>query len=389
MKRIVVLGSTGSVGRNVLDVVRRHPEQFRVVGLAAHRNVDVLRAQCADHPDARFVVTDAAAAAEMANDPARRAGLAGVGEPALLDLVRGSGADLVVNALVGFVGLAPTLAALEAGIPVAIANKESIVAGGELLLRAARASGVELVPIDSEHVAIAQCLAGAARADVERVILTASGGALRDRNPASFAEVTVRDVLAHPTWRMGAKITVDSATLVNKGLEIIEAHWLFGLPYEKIDVVIHPQSIVHSVVRFVDGSMIAQMATPDMRIPILYALAYPNRLKSDLGADLLEFPALSFAPVDAHRYPCFPIAVAAAKAGGTAPTVLSAVNEVAVEAFLAGRLAYTAIPEWIASALEALPARPVTSLDDVVAADGEARRWIREHHTTASRGDGR
>lgn len=389
MKRILVLGSTGSIGRNVLDVVRQHPDQFRVVGLAAHRNVDLLRAQCVDHPDARFVVTDARAAAEMSSDPARRAHFAGGNEAALLDLVRASGADLVVNALVGFVGLAPTLAALEAGIPVAIANKESIVAGGELLLRAARKSGVELVPIDSEHVAIAQCLAGAARADVERVILTASGGALRDRNPESLADVSVHDVLAHPTWRMGAKITVDSATLVNKGLEIIEAHWLFGLPYDKIDVVIHPQSIVHSVVRFIDGSMIAQMATPDMRIPILYALAYPNRLKSDLGADVLEFPALSFAPVDERRYPCFRLALAAAKAGGTAPTVLSAANEVAVEAFLAEKLPYAAFPDLIASALDALPARPVTSLDDVVEADREARRWMREHHATATRGDGR
>ncbi len=389
MKRIVVLGSTGSIGRNVLDVVQRHPDQFRVVGLAAHRNVDVLRAQCADHPDAKVVVTDASAAAEMAGDPARRARIAGVGEAALLDLVREGGADLVVNALVGFVGLAPTLAALTAGIPVAIANKESIVAGGELLLRAAHASGATLVPIDSEHVAIAQCLAGAARDDVERVILTASGGALRDKNPATFSEVSVGDVLAHPTWRMGAKITVDSATLVNKGLEIIEAHWLFGLPYRTIDVVIHPQSIVHSVVRFVDGSMIAQMATPDMRIPILYALAYPKRLKSDLGADVLEFPALSFAPVDERRYPCFRLALAAAEAGGTAPTVLSAANEIAVDAFLGGRLSYAAIPEWIASALEALPARAVASLDDVVLADRETRRWIREHHTTATRGDGR
>jgi 1-deoxy-D-xylulose-5-phosphate reductoisomerase len=389
MKRIVVLGSTGSIGRNVLDIVRRHPDQFRVVGLAAHRNVDVLRAQCVDHPDARFVVTDPAAAAQMANDPVRHARLAGGSEAALLDLVRESDADLVVNALVGFVGLAPTLAALEAGIPVAIANKESIVAGGELLLRAARAAGVELVPIDSEHVAIAQCLAGSARADVDRVILTASGGALRDRNPESLGDVSVHDVLAHPTWRMGAKITVDSATLVNKGLEIIEAHWLFGLPYDTIDVVIHPQSIVHSVVRFVDGSMIAQMATPDMRIPILYALAYPNRLKSDLGADVLEFPALSFAPVDTRRYPCFPLAVAAARAGGTSPTVLSAANEVAVEAFLDGRLPYGAIADVIASALEALPARPVTSLDDVVEADRATRRWIRDHRTTATRGDGR
>ncbi len=389
MKRILVLGSTGSIGRNVLDVVRRHADRFRVTGLAAHRNVDLLRAQCGDHPDARFVVTDAKAAAEMTSDPAHRARFVGGTEAALVDLVRECEADLVVNALVGFVGLAPTLAALDAGIPVAIANKESIVAGGELLLRAARKSGAALVPIDSEHVAIAQCLAGASIDHVERVILTASGGALRDRNPETYANVSVRDVLAHPTWRMGAKITVDSATLINKGLEVIEAHWLFGLPYDKIDVVIHPQSIVHSVVRFVDGSMIAQMATPDMRIPILYALAYPSRLKSDLGADLLEFPALSFAPVDERRYPCLRLALAAARAGGTAPAVLSAANEVAVAAFLEGKLPYAALPDVIAAALDALPVRPVESLDDVIAADREARQWIREHRTTATRGDGR
>ncbi len=385
MKRIVLLGSTGSIGRNVLDIVRRHPDQFRVVGLAGHRNVDVLRAQCVDHPDARFVVTDAAAAAQVGSDPAWRSRFAGGTEAALIDLVRASDADLVVNALVGFVGLAPTLAALEAGIPVATANKESIVAGGELLLHAARKSGVELVPIDSEHVAIAQCLSGTSRGDIERVILTASGGALRDRSPESLSDVSVRDVLAHPTWRMGAKITVDSATLVNKGLEIIEAHWLFGLPYDTIDVVIHPQSIVHSIVRFVDGSMIAQMATPDMRIPILYALAYPNRLKSDLGADVLEFPSLSFAPVDHRRYPCFPLAVAAARAGGTSPTILSAANEVAVEAFLAGKLPYGAIHDVIGSALAALPSQPVTSLNDVVEADRATRRWIREHRTLESK----
>jgi 1-deoxy-D-xylulose-5-phosphate reductoisomerase len=360
-----------------------------VVGLAAHRNVDVLRAQCAKHPDARFVVTDATAAAEISTDPAWRGRFVGGNEAAVVELVRKCEPDLVVNALVGFVGLAPTLAALEAGIPVAIANKESIVAGGELLLRAARKTGVDLVPIDSEHVAIAQCLAGCARDDVERVILTASGGALRDRNPEAQADVSVRDVLAHPTWRMGAKITVDSATLVNKGLEIIEAHWLFGLPYEKIDVVIHPQSIVHSVVRFIDGSMIAQMATPDMRIPILYALAYPQRLKSDLGAGLLEFPALSFAAVDDRRYPCFRLAVAAARAGGTAPTVLSAANEVAVGAFLRGSLTFGAIANVISSALDALPVRPVTSLDDVVEADAQTRRWVHEHHTAATARDGR
>ena len=389
MKRVVVLGSTGSIGRNVLDVVRRHPDEFQVVGMAAHRNLDLLRAQCAEHPAARVVVTDEACRAAVEADALLRSRCVGTSAASLLELAGGSGADLVVNALVGFVGLAPTLAALTAGIPVAVANKESIVAGGEILLRAAHASKAAIVPIDSEHVAIAQCLAGSRLDDVERVILTASGGSLRDRNPDELENVTVDEVLAHPTWNMGAKITVDSATLMNKGLEIIEAHWLFGMPYAKIDVVIHPQSIVHSVVQFVDGSMLAQMGKPDMRIPILYALSYPDRLKSDLGASLLEFPALSFAPVDERRYPCYRLAVAAARAGGTAPTVLSAANEVAVAAFLEHRLSFVALPDVIASALDAIPARPVTSLDDVMEADRATRRWIHDHYATPTAGDGR
>jgi len=389
MKKLVVLGSTGSIGRNVLDVVRRHPDAFQVVGLAAHRNLDVLRAQCAEHPGARIVVTDAACRTEVGSDAFLGPRCAGMSESSLNELARSSGADLVVNALVGFVGLAPTLAALTAGIPVAVANKESIVAGGEILLTAARASNAEVVPIDSEHVAIAQCLAGSSIDDVERVILTASGGALRDRNPEDMEHVSVDEVLAHPTWSMGAKITVDSATLMNKGLEIIEAHWLFALPYARIEVVIHPQSIVHSVVQFVDGSMLAQMGKPDMRLPILYALSYPGRLKSDLGASLLEFPALSFAPVDERRYPCFRLAVAAARAGGTAPTVLSAANEVAVSAFLAGRLPFAGIPDVIASALDHVPPHAVSSLEDIMEADRATRRWIQERYATPTAGDGR
>jgi 1-deoxy-D-xylulose-5-phosphate reductoisomerase len=389
MKKIVVLGSTGSIGRNVLDVVHRHPEEFEVVGLAAHRNVDLLRAQCHEHPGARLVVTDVSCRALIDADPSLRARCAGASDSALSDLAADSGADLVVNALVGFVGLAPTLAALTRGIPVAVANKESIVAGGEILLRASRASSAAVVPIDSEHVAIAQCLAGSSVDDVDRVILTASGGALRDRNPSDLERVSVNEVLAHPTWSMGAKITVDSATLMNKGLEIIEAHWLFALPYPKIEVVIHPQSIVHSVVRFIDGSMLAQMGKPDMRLPILYALSYPNRLRSDLGSNLLEFPTLSFAPVDERRYPCYRLAVAAARAGGSAPTVLSAANEVAVAAFLDGRLPFGGIPDVIASSLEANPPRPVGSLEDIMEADRETRRWIRDHYAAAATGDGR
>jgi 1-deoxy-D-xylulose-5-phosphate reductoisomerase len=389
MKRVVVLGSTGSIGRNVLDVVRRHPEEFQVVGMAAHRNLDLLRAQCAEHPAARVVVTDESCRAAVEADAELRSRCVGTSPSALIELARGSDADLVVNALVGFVGLAPTLAALSAGVPVAVANKESIVAGGEILLRAAHASKAAIVPIDSEHVAIAQCLAGSRVEDVDRVILTASGGSRRDRNPDEMENGPVGEVLAHPPRNKGAKITVDSATLMNKGLEIIEAHWLFGLPYSKIDVVIHPQSIVHSVVQFVDGSMLAQMGKPDMRLPILYALSYPDRLKSDLGASLLEFPALTFAPVDERRYPCYRLAVAAARAGGTAPTVLSAANEVAVAAFLEHRLSFGALHDVIASALDAIPARPAASLDDVMEADRATRRWIREHYATSTAGDGR
>jgi 1-deoxy-D-xylulose-5-phosphate reductoisomerase len=389
MKRVVVLGSTGSIGRNVLDVVQRHPDAFDVVGLAAHRNLDLLRAQCAAHPRARVVVTDESCRAAVQAEPSLRSRCAGFSTAALSDLAVTSDADLVVNALVGFVGLAPTLAALSAGVPVAVANKESIVAGGEIMLRAARAAGAAVVPIDSEHVAIAQCLAGARIEDVERVVLTASGGSLRDRDPSDLEHATVEDVLAHPTWNMGAKITVDSATLMNKGLEIIEAHWLFGLPYARIDVIIHPQSIVHSVVQFVDGSMLAQMGRPDMRLPILYALSYPERLKSDLGASLLEFPSLSFTAVDERRYPCYRLAVQAARAGGTAPTVLSAANEVAVAGFLRGRFHFGAISEVIAAALDAIPHHDASALEDVMEADRATRQWIHDHYATPTAGSGR
>lgn len=389
MKKVVVLGSTGSVGRNVLDVVHRHPDAFEVIGLAAHRNLDLLRAQCEEYPAARVVVTDESCRAAVEGEPTLRARCIGFSEEALSDLARGTNADLVVNALVGFVGLAPTLSALTAGIPVAVANKESIVAGGEIMMRAAAQSGAAVVPIDSEHVAIAQCLEGWRVEDVERAILTASGGALRDRSMTDLDHVSVEEVLAHPTWNMGAKITVDSATLMNKGLEIIEAHWLFGLPYSRIEVVIHPQSIVHSVVQFVDGSMLAQMARPDMRLPILYALSYPERLRSDFGSNLLEFPTLSFSAVDEQRYPCYRLATAAAHAGGTAPTVLSAANEVAVAAFLGGRLAFGAIAGVIGAALDAIPVHGASSLEDVMEADRVTRRWLHEHHATPTADTGR
>ena len=385
MKRIVLLGSTGSIGRNTLDVVSRHRDEFEIAGLAAHGSHVLLTEQCDAHPGAAFALTDPGAMDAMcAARPGLKVRSVGHGEGALVDLIEQARPDVVVNALVGFVGLRPTTAALEAGIPVALANKESIVTGGEILLESARSGDTHLIPIDSEHVAISQCLGPEPRESVERVIITASGGALRERPLESLAGVTVEEVLAHPTWNMGEKITVDSATLMNKGLEVIEAHWLFGLPFDRIDVVIHPQSIIHSMVEFVDGSIIAQMGDPDMRYPILYALSWPRRQKSELRSRITDFPELTFCPLESRRYPCFALARQAGRDGGTAPTALNAANEMAVGAFLAGELPFNRIPDVIESATAALPRREVESLDDIFGADTETREWIRSKYSFKS-----
>jgi len=385
MKRIVLLGSTGSIGRSTLDVVARHSDEFEIAGLAAHGSHALLTEQCDAHPGALFTLTDPDALDEMCRT---RPGLAvravGHGDNALVELIERVRPDVVVNAVVGFVGLRPTMAALEAGIPVALANKESIVTGGEILLEAVRRGGTHLIPIDSEHVAISQCLGSEPREAVDRVVITASGGALRDRSVDSLADVTVEEVLAHPTWNMGDKITVDSATLMNKGLEVIEAHWLFGIPFDKIDVVIHPQSIIHSMVEFVDGSIIAQLGEPDMRYPILYALTWPGRRRSDLRSRITDFPELSFRALDPLRYPCFGLAQQAGRAGGTAPTALNAANEIAVGAFLAGELPFNRIPEVIESATSAITRRDVASVDDIFGADSETRDWIQSRYSFKS-----
>lgn len=376
MKRIAVLGSTGSIGRNVLDVVARHADRFDVVGLAARSRTAELAAQSRTYPRAQVAVTDPAAWRALESAGVDGGRMVAPGERALADLVERCEPDLVVNAVVGFAGLRPTMAALEAGVPVAIANKETVVTGGELLIETSRRTGAALIPIDSEHVAISQCLQGARAGDVARVIMTASGGALRDRDIESLASAGVEDVLAHPTWDMGAKITVDSATLVNKGLEVIEAHWLFSMPYDRIDVVVHPQSIVHSFVEFVDGSIIAQMGQPDMRLPILYALSYPERVSSPLRDDVCDFPSLTFKRVDRRRYPCFDLVLAAAREGASAPTILNAANEVAVGAFLAGAVPFNAIHDIIAAALDGVPRRALRSLEDITDADRATRRWL-------------
>ncbi len=377
-KRLLVLGSTGSVGRNVLDVVAHHPDHFQVVGLSSRSNAQVLREQCEAHQTARFLTLDPETHRRLTGE-SREMALRAVepGEGAFTRLIEATAPDLVVNCLVGFVGLKPTLDALTAGIPVALANKEAVVTGGGLLMEASKRSGAAIVPIDSEHVALSQCLAGASVEDVKEVFLTASGGALRDRAVDEIAEAKIDDVLAHPTWRMGDKITVDSATLLNKGFEVIEAHWLFGLPFEKIKVVIHPQSIIHCLVEFKDNSILAQMGIPDMRLPILYALTYPGRIETDVARSrITDFPSLTLREVDDERYPCFSLALRAARANGNAPTVLNSANETAVGAFLSRAIRFSQIYDVIEKALDHIPSSRIGSFEDVVETDRRTREYI-------------
>jgi 1-deoxy-D-xylulose-5-phosphate reductoisomerase len=378
-RRVVLLGSTGSIGTQALDVVTTHPDRFEVVALAAGRDVTTLVAQADAHGVRDLAVADATAAAELRAarpDLDVRDGPAGVVELAALD------ADLVVNGVTGAVGLEPTLAALAAGTPVALANKESLIVGGDLVVAAAeRAGGREshLVPVDSEHSALAQCLRGGRRDEVGRLVLTASGGPFRGWSRDQLAAVTREDALAHPTWAMGPVITVNSATLVNKGLELIEAHELFEVPWDRLDVVVHPQSIVHSMVEFVDGSTLAQLSPPDMRLPIQLAMAWPDRLDHAFAAcDWTRASELTFEPVDRATFRALDLAEAAGRRRGTYPAVLNAANEVAVGAFLAGSLPFVAIPDVIDATLEAWaatePGAP-NHLDDVLDADAWARTW--------------
>lgn len=379
MKKIVVLGSTGSVGRNTIEVARHHGESFEIVGVSIGNNVELLIEQLRLLPGIRFAVgTPEAYQAIEASAPDTAASCMGTGEEGIGRLIDETAPDLVVNCLVGFVGLKPTMEALERGIPVAIANKESIVAGGEILVNKSRESGAPLIPIDSEHVAISQCLAGRSAGEIRRVFITASGGSLRDKPVEELASAGLDEVLSHPTWNMGDKITVDSATMVNKGLEIIEAHWLFGIPYEKIEVVIHPQSTVHSMVELTNRSIIAQLSIPDMKLPILHALSYPETIATDLSPSTIsKFPALSFEEVDYERYPCLRLAMRAAESGGNRPAVLNSANEEAVRFFLQRSINFAQIHDIIKSALEGVPFRPIRSLEDILAADGETRTFVR------------
>jgi 1-deoxy-D-xylulose-5-phosphate reductoisomerase len=387
MKGLAVLGSTGTIGEATLDVAARHPERIRVVALAAHSNHEALFAQVERHRPEVAALADRVAAARLA----QRVAAAGLptrvtgGPDALTVVATLPEADAVMAAIVGAVGLAPTLAAAAAGKQILLANKESLVLAGTLLLDAARRSGATILPIDSEHNAIFQCLpaggpAGAPPAGVARILLTASGGPFLRTRREDLAAVTPEQAVAHPNWRMGPKISVDSATLMNKGLELIEACHLFSVAPDAVQVVIHPQSIVHSLVEFEDGSVLAQMSEPDMRVPIAHALGWPDRIASGAARlDLVKLARLSFEEPDFERFPCLKIAEQAARAGGTMPAVVNAANEVAVAAFLGRRLNFASIATVIDCVLQQHEAGPVRCLDDALAADA----WAREHALAA------
>ena len=375
-KRLLILGSTGSIGTQALDVCSRSDE-LEIVGLSAGRSWEALLEQARAHDVTRVALGDERAAARASE--AWTDGEVLTGAEGLVRLVVESGADLVLNALVGSVGLGPTVATLGEGIDLALANKESLVVGGDLVTALAEATGAQIIPVDSEHTALHQLIAGQPPGAVERLTITASGGPFRGRRREELQDVTVTQALAHPTWAMGGKITIDSATLMNKGLELMEAHHLFGTPYERIDVVVHPQSLVHGIVQLADGAMLAHLGPPDMRIAISYALHGGESVRLPVSAlDLQAVGELTFEAVDLDAFPCLRLAGDAAREGGTAPCVLNAANEIAVHAFLEDRLRFLEIPDVIEQTLDELGSEPVRSFESLYEADRRAREVAAE-----------
>lgn len=375
MKRISILGSTGSIGVNALKVIDARRPDFEVVALAAGRNVDLLASQIESFRPAVVSVLDEGHA-DMLRGKLRKGATRIVwGESGYAEVAAFDKADMVVSSMVGAAGLLPTLKAIEAGKDIALANKETLVMAGELVMRKVADNRVRMVPVDSEHSAIFQCLNGERPEQVRKIILTASGGPFLRLPREAMSRVTVADALKHPNWSMGKKITIDSASMMNKGLEVIEAKWLFGVEPERIEIVVHPQSIIHSMVEFVDCSIIAQLGIPDMRIPIAYALSYPERLpEKELGLDIFKKGTLEFIPPDREKFPCLNLAYEAARIGGTMTAVLNAANEIAVEAFLSGRLGFTGLPEVIAETMGLHEIQKIETAADVIAADLWARR---------------
>jgi 1-deoxy-D-xylulose-5-phosphate reductoisomerase len=392
VKAITLLGSTGSIGTQTLDIVAQYPEQFRIVGLAAGRNVEMLIAQIRQFRPAIAAISEEdklpelqEAIADLDPQPILLAGLAGV-----IEVARHGDAETVVTGIVGCAGLLPTVAAIEAGKDIALANKETLIAGGPVVLPLVEKYGVKLLPADSEHSAIFQCLQGVPTGGLRRILLTASGGAFRDWSVEKLAEVKVADALKHPNWSMGRKITVDSATLMNKGLEVIEAHFLFGLQYDHIDIVIHPQSIIHSLIELQDTSVLAQLGWPDMRLPLLYALSWPERIYTDWQKlDLVKAGDLTFRAPDHQKYPCMQLAYAAGRAGGSMPAVLNAANEQAVALFLSEKIEFLDIPRCIELVCDRHSSNNCAnpSLDDIVAADQWARQEVLAASEVLDKGD--
>ena len=385
MKAITLLGSTGSIGTQTLDIVTQHPDQFRIVGLAAGRNVEMLAQQIRQFRPVIAAICDQeklpdlqAAIADLDPQPILVAGEAGV-----VEVARYGDAEAVVTGIVGCAGLLPTIAAIEAGKDIALANKETLIAGGPVVLPLVEKHGVKLLPADSEHSAIFQCLQGVPKGGLRKILLTASGGAFRDWPVEKLAQVTVADALKHPNWSMGRKITVDSATLMNKGLEVIEAHFLFGMDYNDIEIVIHPQSIIHSLIELQDTSVLAQLGWPDMRLPLLYALSWPERIYTDWERlDLVKAGDLTFKAPDHQKYPCMQLAYAAGRAGGSMPAVLNAANEQAVALFLEEKIRFLDIPRLIEHVCDRHQSDNCStpSLEDIVAAD----QWARQEALAAS-----
>jgi 1-deoxy-D-xylulose-5-phosphate reductoisomerase len=386
LKNLTILGSTGSIGVSTLDVVARHPDKFSVTALSAHSKIDDLFKQCVQFKP-KFAVVHDANNAELLNKKIQQAGLAieVLAGPAALERIAAlPEVHAVMAAIVGAAGLQPTLAAARAGKTVMLANKEALVMSGDIMMNLVKQHGATILPIDSEHNAVFQSLPrnfahGMHKVGVQKIVLTASGGPFRQADAATLARVTPEQACAHPNWVMGRKISVDSATMMNKGLEVIEAHWLFDCSADKIDIVVHPQSVIHSMVQYTDGSVIAQLGNPDMRTPIAYALGYPERI--DAGVDMLDLiktSRLDFERCDRQRFPCVELSYQALKRGGTAPAILNAANEIAVEKFLDHQLAFNAIAKLIEATLERVTATPVHTLQDVLTADAEARRTATE-----------
>ncbi len=392
MKAITLLGSTGSIGTQTLDIVSQYPDQFRVVGLAAGRNVELLAQQIRQFKPEIVAICDEEklpelreAIADLDPQPILLAGDAGI-----VEVARYGDSEAVVTGIVGCAGLLPTIAAIEAGKDIALANKETLIAGGPVVLPLVEKHGIKLLPADSEHSAIFQCLQGVPKGGLRRILLTASGGAFRDWPVEKLPQVTVADALKHPNWSMGRKITVDSATLMNKGLEVIEAHFLFGMDYDDIEIVIHPQSIIHSLIELQDTSVLAQLGWPDMRLPLLYALSWPDRIYTDWERlDLVKAGDLTFRAPDHQKYPCMQLAYAAGRAGGSMPAVLNAANEQAVALFLDEKIRFLDIPRLIEMACDRYQAQnsSTPTLEDIVAADQWARQAVLQATEEINQGD--